>query len=363
MDAQTQPLAPLGLRLIRGFTARRLGFTIGMAIAIAVLLSPVFITPLRFLIGRTLLIGGVALAVFVLFENAPQRLPRWLQRWYLQLGGVVISVPVTTFTIYWFASGGNLESFLHSEGRIAGFLFTAAAGLVLGPLAVMTALFQQRDAEVRSQALAFELERSELQRRALDARLRLLHAQVEPHFLFNTLANVRALVDAGSPKASSVLSSLIAYLRAAVPRLEAETSTLGQELQLARAYLELMHLRMPDRLQFTFDPCPDCEAVPCPPVSVLTLVENAVRHGIDPSEEGGRIEVRVRLEGEGTRRRCHVTVEDTGVGLRQGGAPGVGLANLRERLQLTLGAAAQLHLTEVLPHGVRAELILPLELA
>src|SRR5204863_7935464 len=156
----------------------------------------------------------------------------------------------------------------------------------------------------RHQALAFDLERSELERQALDARLRLLQAQVAPHFLFNTLANVQALVDTGSPQASAVLKSLVAYLRAAVPRLDETATTLGQELQLVQAYLELMHMRMPDRLQFVLHVDEAARALRCPPMTLLTLVENAVRHGIDPSEQGGRIDIHVHQRGD----RCVVRV-------------------------------------------------------
>jgi LytS/YehU family sensor histidine kinase len=230
------------------------------------------------------------------------------------------------------------------------------SGLLFAPWIAVAALFRQRDEAVRSQALAFGLERSELERKALDSRLRLLQAQVEPHFLFNTLANVRELVDAGSPQASSVLGSLIAYLRAAVPRLHETTTTLGQELELVRAYLELMHMRMPDRLQFALQADEAALALRCPPTTLLTLVENAVRHGIDPSEEGGRIEVRVRVQDG----RCRAEVSDTGVGLqRAGDGSGTGLATLRERLQLAFGGDAKLDLAALHPHGVRAELDFP----
>ena len=201
-----------------------------------------------------------------------------------------------------------------------------------------------------------DLERSEYERQALDARLHLLQAQVAPHFLFNTLANVQALVDAGSPQASAVLRSLVAYLRAAVPRINEPATTIGQELRLVQAYLELMHMRMPDRLRFTTHADPATLQLRCPPMTILTLVENSVRHGIDPSEDGGHIEIRVeRRDG-----RCRIRVSDTGVGLRisQGGL-GTGLATLRERLQLVFGDDASLTVTALRPQGVCAELDLP----
>jgi LytS/YehU family sensor histidine kinase len=186
--------------------------------------------------------------------------------------------------------------------------------------------------------------------------MHLLQAQVAPHFLFNTLANVQALVDTGSPQASAVLRSLVAYLRAAVPRLNEPVTTFGRELQLVKAYLELMHMRMPDRLKFALHVDDAALALRCPPMTLLTLVENAVRHGIDPSEEGGRIDITIERRGD----RCFVRVVDTGVGLRptdQG--LGTGLSTLRERLKLIFGADAELRVRAEEPHGVCAELDLP----
>lgn len=229
-------------------------------------------------------------------------------------------------------------------------------GLLVAPWAALAALVRQKDALARHQALAFDLERSELEREALDARLRLLQTQVAPHFLFNTLANVQALVDAGSPRASDVLQSLIAYLRAAVPRLDEPATTLDQELQLVRAYLELMHMRMPDRLQFSLHVDESALALQCPPMTLLTLVENAVRHGIDPSEEGGRIDIYVHRRED----RFVVRVSDTGAGLQQGGnGLGTGLSTLRERLHLTFGGDAALRVSAQRPQGVCAEVDLP----
>ena len=187
-------------------------------------------------------------------------------------------------------------------------------------------------------------------------RLHLLQAQVAPHFLFNTLANVQALVDAGSPHASAVLRSLTAYLRAAVPRLHDSDATIERELQLVRPYLELMQMRMPDRLQYAMNVDPSALKIRCPPTTLLTLVENAVRHGIDPSEEGGRIDVDITRSGE----RCVVRVTDTGAGLHQSAnGLGTGLTTLRERLQLIFGEAAQLRLKSGALRGVAVEVDIP----
>ena len=217
-------------------------------------------------------------------------------------------------------------------------------------------IVRQKEAFARDQKLAFALERSELERQALDARLHLLQAQVAPHFLFNTLANVQALVDAGSPHASAVLRSLTAYLRAAVPLLHEPAATIDRELQLVRPYLELMQMRMPDRLQYAMNVDPSALNVRCPPTTLLTLVENAVRHGIDPSEEGGRIDIDITRRGE----RCVVRVSDTGAGLRQSeNGLGTGLTTLRERLQLIFGDAAHQRLTPNSPQGAIVEIDMP----
>jgi LytS/YehU family sensor histidine kinase len=187
-----------------------------------------------------------------------------------------------------------------------------------------------------------------------------LRAQVEPHFLFNTLANVQTLVQSGAPQAIDVLESLIAYLRAAVPRLNETSTTLGQELELVRAYLDVMHMRMPDRLQFALHAEPGMSELECPPMTLLPLVENAVRHGIDPSELGGRIDIAVSMHSD----RCVARVTDTGIGLRAvGHGMGTGLAVLRERLQLAFGKEAELSLSDVLPHGVCATLTFPCRIA
>jgi LytS/YehU family sensor histidine kinase len=228
--------------------------------------------------------------------------------------------------------------------------------LLVAPWTALAAIDRQKEAIARHQTLEFALERSELERQALDARVHLLQAQVAPHFLFNTLANVQALVDMGSPQASRVLRSLVQYLRAAVPLLHEPAATIERELELVRPYLELMQMRMPDRLQYAMNVDPSALKVRCPPTTLMTLVENAVRHGLDPSEDGGRIDIDIARTGG----RCVVRVTDSGVGLRpsaKGG--GTGLTTLRERLELIFGDDAQLHLVSGTPRGVVVEVDMP----
>lgn len=308
------------------------------------------------LLFRAAMLGLIAVLVFGVFEQWPKQLPRWLARWVLQVVGVGVAMPITTITIYVLSTGTGAPSFWLVKDRMDGWMMLTFLSILLAPWTALAALLRQKEAFARHQALAFSLERSELERQALDARLHLLQAQVAPHFLFNTLANVQALVDAGSPQAPVVLRSLTAYLRAAVPQLHDPVTTLGRELQLVEAYLELMHMRMPDRLQYELKIDPSALGLRCPPMTLLTLVENAVRHGIDPSEEGGRIEIHAqRCAG-----RCVIRVIDTGLGLRQTGTEvGTGLATLRERLQLVFDGDAQLRVTAHQPRGVCAELEIP----
>ncbi|WP_440224174.1 sensor histidine kinase [Dokdonella sp. MW10] len=347
---------PRGLALMFGWRRVR-------AVAIAVLLISLLLgfgwkSGWWSLAVRVAMLAFVAMVAFGVFEQWPSRLPRWIARWVLQVVAVALVMPVAVVTIYMASTPAGAPPFWEEPDRLSGFGMLLVFGVLIAPWVALGALVRQKEALAREHELALDLTRSELERQALDARLRLLQAQVAPHFLFNTLANVQALVAAGSPRAPAVLDSLTAYLRASVPRLGDGATTLGDELRLVRAYLELMHLRMPDRLRFALHVDEGMETQVCPPMTLLTLVENAVRHGIDPAEEGGRIDVHVERVGT----RCLMRVVDTGVGLgaSERAGLGTGLATLRERLRLAFGVGAHVRIEGQYPHGTSAELDLPL---
>ena len=343
-----------GLLLLLGW--RRVCLTLGVSIALGLPFAFSWPGGPLSLLGLTVTLGLTAMLAFGMFEQWPARLPAWLARWVLQVVTVALAMPLGMYVLYLLTTDAGAPPFWDDLARLNGCLILAILSLLLAPWMALATLVRQKDALARHQSLAFGLERSELERQALQARLHLLQAQMAPHFLFNTLANVQALVDTGSPQASAMLDSLVAYLRATVPQLHQTDTTFEREMQMVRAYLELMHMRMPDRLCFALHIDEDARPLRCPPLTVLTLVENAVGHGIAPSEEGGRIDVHVQRRGD----RCRIRVSDTGRGLQSSGSGlGTGLATLRERLQLAFGNAAGLHLGAQQPHGVSAEIDLP----
>ena len=193
-----------------------------------------------------------------------------------------------------------------------------------------------------------------------DLRLGVLQAQVEPHFLFNTLASVRALVRQDPAQAEATLDALVDFLRATIPKLREDCglhATLGQQLALCSSYLALMQVRMGGRLTYDVRADEALRAAPFPPSLLITLVENAIKHGIEPRPGPGRIEIDAVRDGDTLR----VQVRDDGAGLQPGLSTGVGLANVREQLAARYGARAAFVLSPAAEgRGVCAEIRVPL---
>jgi signal transduction histidine kinase len=209
-----------------------------------------------------------------------------------------------------------------------------------------------------------EAEISDVSRQVTEARLQTLQAQVEPHFLYNTLANVQALNEVDPPAANQMVGHLIQYLRASLPKMRESTSNVGQELELVRAYLNILQMRMGPRLAFGITAPDDVMACAFPPMMLLSLVENAIKHGLEPQREGGRIDVVVERLLEASGETLRIQVKDTGRGLSD--APlqtgsGLGLSNLRERLAALYGARGRFSLTSNDPKGVVASIEVPLQ--
>jgi len=214
------------------------------------------------------------------------------------------------------------------------------------------------DEAARCQLADAECRRESLQAQMVEARLSALQAQIEPHFLFNTLANVKRLYETAPMRGREMLSSLINYLRAALPTMRERGSTLSREVELVRSFLTILQMRMGERLQFSIDAPDELSRARVPPMVLPTLVENAIKHGLSPLPEGGRIDIRARAEGSG----FVLEVTDNGAGFSATGGSGVGLANTRSRLAALYGTDASLSLAMGQPRGVVASVRLPLQM-
>ena len=200
-----------------------------------------------------------------------------------------------------------------------------------------------------------ELRRIDLERQMSEARLKVMEAQIEPHFIFNALANVQRLFETDPTAGNAMLRHLSRYLSAALPRMREAQSTLGREVELTTAYLSVQQIRMGRRLVFDIDVPNELEAATIPPMMLTTLAENAVRHGLGPLPEGGYLRISARAEGDLLR----LQVADTGRGFTAHAGTGVGLANIRARLAAQYGAHARLAITRNSPRGVTATIVLP----
>jgi len=193
-----------------------------------------------------------------------------------------------------------------------------------------------------------ELSEARSERHRAEAKLSMLQAQIEPHFLFNSLASVKSVIRDKPELAEKTIDNLVDYLRASIPRFDddnrVQTVTLGQQIELCAKYLEVMKLRLGDRLNYSIDFADEIAEHVFPPLVITSLVENAIKHGIEPSVSGGSVSISAAVEG----RDLLVKVIDTGVGLNHhshGSSSGLGLANIKEQLAVLYGAAAKLELS------------------
>lgn len=196
-----------------------------------------------------------------------------------------------------------------------------------------------------------------LSQQVTEAKLQALQAQVEPHFLYNTLASVQALTEVDPARANTMVGHLIQYLRNALPKMRESISTVGQEIELVRAYLNILQMRMGKRLVFDISVPESLLATPFPPLMLPSLVENAIKHGLEPQREGGSVLISAHAQDG----RLRLVVSDTGRGFAETLGAGVGLANIRERLAALYGDAGRLTLESNAPHGVIATIEAPMD--
>lgn len=285
-----------------------------------------------------------------------------------KLFGVVVTGPLlalagalTGASVAGLVKGVDPLGWLHDSAKLR---HVVTAGLVFGFLyALIVALIahlRNREYAARAANLEAEARQSELSRQLAESRLRLLQTQVEPHFLFNTLGSAQQLAERNAPDAARLIADLIRFLRAATPALRDESATLAQEAALADAYLSIMRRRLGERLAYRVEVPPALAGLELPPGMLITLVENAIKHGIEPLAAGGEIRVGAEIDPARNDRWC-LTVADTGAGLASAPGQGIGLANIRERLALHYAGGAELVLEENQPRGFVARLVLPLQ--
>jgi sensor histidine kinase YesM len=209
-----------------------------------------------------------------------------------------------------------------------------------------------------------ELEKQSAQKSEADLRLAVLQAQVEPHFLFNTLASVRSLVSSDPARASQTIDALAEYLRSTLPKFREESgvapSTLGEQFAICESYLALMKVRLGDRLRVDIQLAPELRELAFPPLLLISLVENAVTHGAEPKPGVTQVVLTARRLEEGGVHQLEVRVEDDGSGLKLGMGEGTGLSNVRAQLRTRFGSTARLDLTGRNAGGVIARMIVPL---
>jgi signal transduction histidine kinase len=313
----------------------------------------IFVNTYLDLLVTALCVGYTSMLLFTAAGNIRQRaIPREVVQMLAVVAGSVLGTLIAGLV-----KGRSIPA-MFTE-RLSGVAISMGLGIGFGCVVVAAVILREKTARDQARLARAESERHRLEKNVLEARLQLMQAQVEPHFLFNTLANVQHLVETDPPEASRMLESLIMYLRAALPQMREGATNLGRELEMARAFLEIHRVRMGSRFDFAIEVPEALRARAFPPMMLISLVENAVKHGVDPCCDCGSIVVRA-YEADGMLR---VEVADTGEGIVAKKGGGVGLSNIRERLKALYGPEARLLLEENAPHGVVASIEVPAQAA
>jgi hypothetical protein len=250
---------------------------------------------------------------------------------------------------------GDEERVVHV--RLGNYLPQFAFLFILLSAAIKIAYAGRVKAEAKAAEAQEVAESESLRRQVVEARMAAMQAQVEPHFLFNTLASIDHLIEVDPPRASRMQKNLIALLRASMPAMRDKATNLGRELEVVRPYLEILKVRMEERLQPQVDVPEGLYSADFPPMMLQSLVENAIKHGLEPKSDGGSLSV----SAEVAHGKLHVSVADTGVGFARAATAGTGtgLTNIRERLKLIYGDAAELRIAPNAPTGTRVTIVVP----
>lgn len=288
--------------------------------------------------------------VYLAFELAHERLSRWLGPWLAPVPVVALGLALGLPLAGALVAGQPLFFFSGDFGTLGLGLFFGITGfLIFGT--------RERLRETRELLAEAELKQSQQGKLLAESELKSMQAQIEPHFLFNTLSNITQLIRSNPDLAVSTLENLTTLLRGSLARTRSSESTLGQEIDFAEAYLAIQATRLQGRLRYEVELPEELRDVPLPPLLIQPLLENAVIHGVEPLPEGGDILLTARQFDD----EVVLSVCDTGPGISEHGlSSGTGLRNVRERLRLRYGTDAELTLTATFPDGLLAEIFIPL---
>jgi len=375
---------PFGLSWLRGLTPARIGLVaaIGLLLAMRQDLWAIFgPDPLRAVVlilvvlrdvAEILLYGFPAILLVTVADNlsANARTPNRV----LSLATALAAGAWFDAAMFWFTHcleemaecrihANTASCFLAELATGAGsarcFLSVFFETLSWGALLTGVLFFLKHERRMAAATQRASLDRIDLDRQMAEARLQMLQAQIEPHFLFNSLATILGLYRQDAREGRRLITDLTDYLRGALPRMREAGSTLRRELALSQAYLRVLQVRMGNRLKVTIDVPRPLQDANVPPMMLPTLVENAVKHGIAPVTKGGTVRIHAEQIGEQLR----VAVSDDGAGFCHASGAGVGLANTRARLATLFGSGASLRVVANDDAGVTATLELPLRIA
>jgi len=295
----------------------------------------------------------VAIAVVVAYNRGPRR-PSLR---YPALAVAVVASCIAGVTLMIAVEAWAGWAYVEDQSRLDPVIVAMVRYALLCALVAAIFVFLRAADESAARAEEAERDRARFVQRMDEARLRMLQAQIEPHFLFNTLANVRSLYGMSLPDAERMLDNVMRYLAAALPQMRAADSTLAREAALTTAYLEIQGIRMGRRLAFEVEIPEALRSVPFPPLMLLTLVENAIKHGLAPLPEGGTVSVSAVVSKVD---ELQLRIADSGRGFVRTSGKGTGLANVRARLAAMYGASGRLILAKNMPQGVVATIAVPL---
>ncbi len=346
-------------RCVQGLTWRRVGVVVAFCAIYGAVLSHdprhggVPHSVATYLLGLAVALTyflPVLLVVAVAANFAPKRLtPRAIVLGLVVVAGAAVGFYLMT-SVLGALAGYDVEPPKHARSPL-GLLAMGWVGL-----AIM--LLQERDAAAALAAHEAAEHRLDLDRQMSEAQLQVLQSQIEPHFLFNSLAHVRRLYQTDPRAGRAMMRDFSRYLSAAQSALRQPSIGLGQDLDLAVAYLNVQKIRMGSRLAFEIDVPDEARQARVPSMMITTLVENAIKHGLSPLPEGGIVRIVARLNGAA----LSIRVSDTGQGFQANLGSGVGLANIRARLGMLFGKDAELSLHQNMPRGVTASIVAPARL-